>query len=642
MNRPAKLRRPGLASALPTLLLVTATASAQEAATRSEPVFTDGEAQIVEGFKDPKAWIREELWVEAEFDTDGDGLKDRMHVDVTRQKQTDTEGLKVAVIYETSPYFSGVGSTDSKYFWDPHQEVHGPPKPREHMPSIAVKPRTPRISEDFVADWLPRGFAVVHSESPGTGLSQGCPSVGGPNESLAPKAVIDWLNGRAKGFTKATGGEEVKAYWSTGKVGMSGTSYNGTLPIAAATTGVEGLEAIIPVSPNSSYYHYYRSNGLVRHPGGYMGEDMDVLFEFIDSGNLARRNFCEVNTRDEVLLKSIDRVSGDYNDFWAARDYWNQLGRVHAATLLAHGLNDWNVMPEHSVHVFEALKAKGVPTQLYLHQGGHGGDPPLKLMNRWFTRFLYDVENGVEDDPKCWVVREHASRGEPTPYPDYPNPEAKFVTLHVGAGGAKIGELALAPAHAVAAAGTPGKAAPAAAGVEALVDDAEVSGETLAKAESSNHRLLYATPPLSSPVHTSGTPRVKVRLSCSKPAANLSVWLVALPWTDSRDINDHLINRGWADPQNRDSLTKSAPLELGRFYDVAFDLEPDDQVIPAGKRIALMIFSSDHDFTLWPEPGTELGFEIAATSLELPVVGGADAWKKATAPAADTAKPKRN
>jgi X-Pro dipeptidyl-peptidase len=55
-----------------------------------------------------------------------------------------------------------------------------------------------------------------------------------------------------------------------------------------------------------------------------------------------------------------------------------------------------------------------------------------------------------------------------------------------------------------------------------------------------------------------------------------------------------------------------------------------------------MIFSSDHDFTLWPEPGTELGFEIAATSLELPVVGGADAWKKATAPAADTAKPKRN
>jgi len=632
MNRPAQLLVAALSSALPALIaaLLASPASAQDAAAKSEPLFTDGEAQIVEGFKDPKAWIRDELWVEAEFDSDGDGVKDRMHVDVTRPRQTDTEGLKVAVIYETSPYFSGVGSTESKYFWDPHQEVHGKPKPREHMPSIEVKPRSPRISEDFVADWVPRGFAVVHSESPGTGLSQGCPSVGGPNETLAPKAVIDWLNGRAKGFTKATGGEAVKAYWSTGKVGMSGTSYNGTLPIAAATTGVEGLEAIIPVSPNSSYYHYYRSNGLVRHPGGYMGEDMDVLFEFIDSGNLARRNFCEVNTRDEVLLKSIDRVSGDYNDFWAARDYWNQLGRIHAATLLAHGLNDWNVMPEHSVHVFEALKAKGVPTQLYLHQGAHGGDPPFKMMNRWFTRFLYDVENGVEDDPKCWVVREGTRRGEPTPYPDYPNPEAKFVTLRAGPGGARIGELGLAPAAAADAA-SPGKPAKVSAGIEALVDDANVSGESLAKAEGSNNRLLYATPPLASPIHTSGTPRIKLRLSSSKPACNLSVWLVALPWTDSRDINDHLINRGWADPQNRESLTRSSPLELGKYYDVSFELQPDDQIIPAGKRIGLMIFSSDHDFTLWPEPGTELRFETAATTLELPVVGGQEAWAKATA-----------
>src|SRR5262245_32496112 len=169
-SRAVPLLVPGLLAAV-----LAARAAAQDAAQKSEPTFTDGEAQIVEGFKDPKSWVREELWVEAEFDTDGDGAKDRMHVDVTRPKQTDSEGLKVAVIYETSPYFSGVGSTESKYFWDPHQEVHGKPKPREHMPSIEVRARAGRISEDLVADWVPRGFAVVHSESPGTGLSQGCP-----------------------------------------------------------------------------------------------------------------------------------------------------------------------------------------------------------------------------------------------------------------------------------------------------------------------------------------------------------------------------------------------------------------------------------------------------------------------------------
>ena len=58
-----------------------------------------------------------------------------------------------------------------------------------------------RISNSLVDEWVPRGFAVVHSEAPGTGLSQGCPTVGGSPRNCAPKAVIDWLNGRAKGYT---------------------------------------------------------------------------------------------------------------------------------------------------------------------------------------------------------------------------------------------------------------------------------------------------------------------------------------------------------------------------------------------------------------------------------------------------------
>jgi X-Pro dipeptidyl-peptidase len=40
-----------------------------------------------------------------------------------------------------------------------------------------------------------------------------------------------------------------------------------------------------------------------------------------------------------------------------------------------------------------------------------------------------------------------------------------------------------------------------------------------------------------------------------------------------------------------------------------------------------MIFSSDREFTLWPPPGTELTVDLDATSLELPVVGGAGAFR---------------
>ena len=72
--------------------------NAEKSTSKTLPIFKDGEAQIVEGFKDAKDWIRDELWVETEFDSDGDKKKDRVHVSVARQKQTETEGLKVPVI----------------------------------------------------------------------------------------------------------------------------------------------------------------------------------------------------------------------------------------------------------------------------------------------------------------------------------------------------------------------------------------------------------------------------------------------------------------------------------------------------------------------------------------------------------------
>jgi X-Pro dipeptidyl-peptidase len=350
-----------------------------------------------------------------------------------------------------------------------------------------------------------------------------------------------------------------------------------------------------------------------------MGEDIDVLYDFIHSGDPARRADCDKQIRDGELAKGQDRLTGDYNDFWASRDYGNQLDKLKAATLMAHGFNDWNVMPEHSVRIYAALKQKGVPCMAYFHQGEHGGDPPMTLMNRWFTRFLYDVDNGIDKDPRAWIVREGARRSEPTPYADYPNPDAKDVTLHPRKGGNAIG--ALEPDA------KPGQ------GQETLVDDVQIDGTTLAQAAESKNRLLFATPPLQSPVHISGTPRLKIRLQSSKPACNLSVWIVELPWTAGErvPITENIVTRGWADPQNHESMRKSQPLQPGRFVELTFDLEPDDQIIAAGKRIALMIFSSDRDFTLWPKAGTELTVDLDATALTLPIVGGVPVYADASA-----------
>ena len=590
-------------------LCTTFLAQAQDA-----PFFVDGEAQIVPGFENPDEWIREDLWVETSFDTDGDGKPDRMHVDVTRPAQTN-DGLQLPVIYETSPYYAGTAGNDPELFWNVKHEIGEVPAPPKHV-EVVRRGQRPVISNSQARTWVPRGYIVVHSSSPGTGLSDGSPTVGGDNESLAPMAVIEWLAGKENGYKDRTGDEKVHAFWSTGNVGMTGTSYNGTLPLAAATTGVDALKAIIPVAPNTSYYHYYRSNGLVRSPGGYLGEDIDVLYEFIHSGDESKRSYGNKTIRDEIMREQMDRATGDYNAFWAGRDYLNDMAPMKAALLMSHGFNDWNVMPEHSYRIYNKAREMGLPVQIYYHQGGHGGPPPISMMNKWFTRYLFEIENGVEQDPKAWIVREGDDRLSPTPYADYPHPQAEDVVLHLTKGGNTQGGLTTDK-------GSRKK--------EMLIDNVAFAGEYLARVKNSPNRLLYTTPILSEGLHISGTASITLSLSSSVPAANLSVWLVSLPWNDQDEatIYDNIITRGWADPQNHESIYTSQPLEPGVFYDLTFELQPDDQIIPAGQQIGLMIFSSDQEFTLHPKPGTELKIDLKGSSLTLPIVGGLSEFENA-------------
>lgn len=648
------LSRRGAFAAATTILAIGASSSnAFAQTTKSAPVFVNGMAQVVPAFQDTAKWIRHDLWVETDFDSDRDGKKDRVHVDVTRPGQTDSEGLKVSILYGSSPYFAGTSRDDSN--WDVKQELGDQPPFRRAMAAPTHQPNRRRISNALVNEWVPRGFAVVHSSATGTGLSQGCATVGDYPEIAPMKFVVNWLNGRAKGFTSPTGNEQVSATsWSTGKVGMIGTSYEGTLPLAAATTGVKGLEVVVPVSPNTSYYLYYRSNGLVRSPGGYLGEDVDVLYDFVASGDPITRAKCDVIWKNGIMAgpKGQDRATGDFNDFWSKRDLLPLVKNIKSAVLLAHGLNDYNVTPDHSVRIYEELVKRGRPASLYLHQGGHGGNPPADMLNRWFSHYLYGVDNGVEKDPPVYIVQDAGAQAPmaatataapsgsapgappgpprrvvvpPTPFASYPVPGTVPVTLHPTSGGNGIASLSFAPAS----------------GSEKLVDDVALSGSANATASQSRHRLLYATPVLTDTVHVSGKARVTLRVASSVPAANLSVWLVMLPYDSTRaGSQSHVgsLTHGWADIQNYKALKKGGnyaskdkgkKLEAGKFYDVTFDLEPDDEFVPAGKQLGVMIMSSDREFTLWPKPGAELTIDLAKSSFTIPIVGGVGALQKA-------------
>ncbi len=583
------------------------------------PTFIDGRAQPTFA---GEAVIREDLWVEAPVDSDFDGANDLVHVEVARPESTETEGVKIPAVYAPSPYYAG-GNPITNH--DVDVELYVPDKRGRDIerrdPSQPTRTEAdtdavtgggggPQIGPSRYENYfVPRGFAYVYAESLGSGESTGCPTSGGRNETIGAKAVVDWLNGRAP--VRDANGNVVVADWTTGKVGMMGVSYNGTLPNAVASTGVEGLETIVPIAAISSWYDYYRANGAVVAPGTFQGEDTDVLAEYV----LTRENREVCRPVIEGLVRDQDRITGDYSEFWAERDYMHDVDKVEASVLVTHGLNDWNVKTKQAAQWYEALAARDIPRKIVLHQSGHtDGRIPVgearwfDLLNRWMSRWLYDVENGIEYEPKALIQREDRSLVE---YADWPDPEAESTVLSLGASGDNsIGSLGLEPTRR----GVPVQ--------ERIVDDASYDAVELATMPQSAHRLVYQSETLTESVRMSGTPRLSLRLSFGEPAANVSAGLI-----DYRpDGTAFLITEGWTDPQNRKSISSTFWINPGTPYRIDFDMQPDDYVFQPGSRVGIVLLSSDYEYTLRPDPGTELMLDTSKSEVLLPIVGGSDSF----------------
>ena len=168
-------------------------------------------------------------------------------------------------------------------------------------------------------------------------------------------------------------------------------------------------------------------------------------------------------------------------------------------------------------------------------------------------------------------------------------------------------------------------------GIVTFTDDYTISGKDHALAKNSAHRVIFTTPKLKTDLHISGEVKVTIKVASDKAAANLSVWLVSLPWDEAKGakITDNIITRGWADPQNAKSIEQSEALNPGEYVSLTFTLMPDDQIIKAGQQIGLMIFSSDKEFTIHPKPGTAVMVDLDGTQITIPVVGGASALNAA-------------
>ena len=450
-----------------------------QAAEKKEPLFVNGMAQpvfpyttgsVTSGYSNETSDIaRYCVYVETNYDTDGDGKLDLVKALVQVPKAAAEGDYKAATIYEARPYITGCTDRSMGYDTEANFDINS-------LYDTNLAPRTPAgtattseaAAKAQSSDWyyynpfekmwdyedlewydyyLVRGYAVVECGGLGTRGSEGFETCGSDLEIDAFKCVIEWLHGDRVAYTDKTSNIAIEANWSNGKVGMTGRSYAGTTQFGLATTGVEGLETIVPVAGIASWYEYTNSQGIsTRSSTAYTNTlaaycagrylDSDAAQAAAKKANVTdyvhSNDYASISERYSDYLGALANqqtaLNGDYasedavkNDTWSIRDYTVDTTRegpigttgpskINCSALIVHGLNDYNVRTKEFELMYNAFEKAGKTAKILLHQDGHltptypaggyvfdiGDSSYDEILNRWFSHYLYNLNNGAE------------------------------------------------------------------------------------------------------------------------------------------------------------------------------------------------------------------------------------------------------
>ena len=457
---------------LHTMATSTAAVNLRNAVKNGTPLFVDGVAQPIfpytsgvptkDGYSNDKSdIIRYSVYVETNYDTDGDGKLDLVKALVQLPRAAAEGKYKAAAIYDARPYITGCTDNgeargidytkgDQKYNLN---NLYVQPAAREaqgtantmdtakkakaeewyYVSPYESSPKDPFYDYEDL-DWydyfLVRGYAAIEVGGLGTLGSEGLETCGADVETDAFKCVIEWLTGDRAAYTDRTSNIAIKADWSNGNVAMTGRSYGGTTDFAVASTGVKGLKTIVPVAGIASWYEYTNSQGISTSKNVAYSDYLAFMCagRYINAGVYA--NDTEWEPIKDIYPAYLNRIyndqktlNGDYGTHWATRDYTaGNAGKAGTAStsaynnfncpaLIVHGLNDTNVRTKQFQLMYDAFKNANQNVKLLLHQGAHitpdydshktslliGDETYNGILNKWFSHYLYNQNNGAEN-----------------------------------------------------------------------------------------------------------------------------------------------------------------------------------------------------------------------------------------------------
>ncbi len=495
--------------------------------------------------------------------------------------------------------------------------------PSGEGPWPAVLEALPYRKDDVTASYRPEyerlaeaGYAVCRVDLRGTGSSEGrAEDEYPPIEQRDLNEVIAWLASRE---------------WSTGSVGMYGTSYSGFNSIQVAMTRPPALKAIIPIYATDDRYaddvHYFggalKALDLVDYPA-YMTA-LNALPPVPSIAGERWREAWEERVRElePWVLRWLEEQT--FGPYWQHGSLRPDYGAIEAATMIVAGWADG--YRNNSLRTMAALTC---PKRLILGPWAHASaetslpGPNVDLvpeMLRWWDRWLKGIDNGVDREPEIVLFVRRSTR---------PEPDLREVRGSWRFERSWPLERGSDTALPLGNAETPGRVpAPP-------IDRLEVRGDVgwtawiscaghLPYGQPQDQRpdeafsLVYEWPPLADELEILGHPRLEVTVASSAPVAFLSAKLCDV----FPDGTSALVTRGLLNLTHRSSRERPEPLEPGRPERVVVELEATSWVFEPGHRVRLDLAGTDWP-NAWPPPGP-VALEIGrdGSALVLPTLEG--------------------
>jgi putative CocE/NonD family hydrolase len=459
-----------------------------------------------------------------------------------------------------------------------------------------------------------RGFIGVRLDVRGTGGSEGVNTDEYmPIEQRDGYDAIEWL---------------AKQPWSSGRVGMWGTSYGGFTSIQVAMQQPPSLKAIVPMYATDDRYTddcHYTPGGNMRmyYDVGTYGGSMVAMNAMPPYPEFSGERWAELwkerleKNEPYLLTWMKHQVDGPY---WRAASLRPDYERIKCPVYLIGGWRDGYASA--MLRMFFNLK---VPKKLlmgpWVHQRPNSSVPGPRIdylneMARFFAHYLRDEDTGMMREPAITSYMQQYAKPDRTldltpgtwrHDASFPPRLEQALAFYLSEGGRlaeragekakRAGDDAPNPKSKVVREFDEFEYLPT-VGLQNMFWSAGGMSFYLADDQRADeaYSLVYTSPPFREEAHILGWPSVILHVSSTAKVATFVAKLSDVaPDGASALIVDGSLNA------TRRSRSDPTPMKPGEVYELEIPMNPTGWVIKPGHRLRLAISGADFP-NLWPTP----------------------------------------